>query len=312
MSEDFLSRPPAKLVSIEEIIDIKSRRPVATSRERGWGGVTVDLYRPLPDCSQSYPALDHHMICYCPSGRARLIQRRDGMVHESVMSPGMSLLMPAGCDSTWEGRTAMSARLRVPASLVVAAGEQLGRRAVHIDIRNIFETRDTTFEYLAQILMAELKQTPHPAQRLIVDHVSGAVAAHLLRKYNAFDVSEAEALPSLTRPELDRITGYIENNLDHMISLGELAAIVNVSRFHFARLFKQSTGMTAIAYVERCRIDRAMTLISETDISLAEVALATGFADQSHFTRRFLRLTGCTPAVFAREHGRRPGRRRYH
>jgi AraC family transcriptional regulator len=299
-----------KLVSIEEIIDIKSRRPVATSRERGWSGVTVDLYHPRPDCSQKYPALDHHLICYCPSGRARLVQRRNGVVHESVMSAGLSLLMPAGCESTWEGRTAASARLRIPTSLVASAGEQLGRRATsQIEILNVFETRDAIIEHMALILLAEIKQTPHPAQALIVDQVSTALTAHLLRKYNAFEVFEQSELPRLSQFEVDRLTDYIEANLDRMIGLAELAAIVNVSRFHFARLFKQSTGMTAIGFVEQCRIHRAQVLISETDASLAEIALATGFSDQSHFTRRFHRLTGSTPAVFAREYGRRFKRR---
>lgn len=307
MNEQQLSLPARpKLVSIEEIIDIKSRRPVATTRERGWGGVTVDLYAPVPDCSHNYPALDHHLICYCPSGSARLVQRRGGSVHESLISAGVSLLMPAGYDSIWEGRTAASARLRIPTSLVVAAGEQLGRHsASRIEIRNMFEMRDTVIERMAQILLSEIEQKPHPAQTLIVDQVSYALAAHLLRSYNAFDPMEQAELPPLSRTELSRLTAFIEDNIDRTIGLAELAAIVNVSRFHFARLFKRSTGVTAIRFVEQCRIRRAQALMSETDISLAEVALVTGFADQSHFTRRFHRQIGCTPAVFAREQGRR-------
>ncbi|MGV1793095.1 helix-turn-helix domain-containing protein [Rhizobium lusitanum] len=305
-----IQNPPRKLVSIEEIIDIKTRRPIATTRGRGWDGVTVDLYRPRPDCSQTYPALDHHLICYCPSGRARLIQRRDGAVHEGIMSAGISLLMPAGCESTWEGPTATSARLRIPTALVAAAGEQFGRHSVpQIEIRNIFETRDTLIEHMALVLLSELQQKPHPAQALIIDHVSAALAAHLLRKYNAFEAIEPDRLPRLSKMEVDRLADYIQDNLDRMIGLGELAEIVNVSRFHFARIFKQSTGMTAMTFVEQCRINKAQSLISETDVSLAEVALITGFADQSHFTRRFRRLIGSTPAAFAREHGRRFKRR---
>jgi AraC family transcriptional regulator len=86
--------------------------------------------------------------------------------------------------------------------------------------------------------------------------------------------------------------------------------VVNVSRFHFTRLFKRSTGLTAISFVEQCRIRRAQALISETDLPLAHIALMTGFADQSHFTRRFHRHVGCTPAAFAREQSRRRSARR--
>ncbi|WP_420997393.1 helix-turn-helix domain-containing protein [Cupriavidus sp. 30B13] len=300
------ARSPGQPVSIDKIVDIKSRRPSATTRERGWSGVTVDLYPPQPDCAVAYPALDHHLICYCPSGRARLVQRRGGAVHDGWISAGVSLLMPAGYESAWEGDSAASARLRVPASLVASAGEQLGPRSTsRIEIRNVFETRDAVIERLAQILLAELERKPHPAQALIADQVSLALAAHLLRSYNAFEPLACQEVPPLGRGELARLTEFIEDNIDRTIGLAELADLVQVSRFHFTRLFKRSTGMTAISFVEQCRIRRAQALILETDVPLTEVALMAGFADQSHFTRRFHRHIGCTPAAFAREHGRR-------
>ncbi len=86
--------------------------------------------------------------------------------------------MPAGYDSLWEGDAAASARLRIPTSLITSAGEQLGRRSTsQIEIRNVFETRDTVIDRVAQILLAELERKPHPAQALIVDQVSAALAA---------------------------------------------------------------------------------------------------------------------------------------
>lgn len=295
-----------KPVTIDEIVHVLSHRPTATTREREWSGVTVDMYAPLPDVSERYPALDHHLICYCPYGSARLVQGRDGSVHESLVSAGVSMLMPAGYDSLWEGSASATARLRIPTALIESVGEQIGRHATsQIEIRNVFETRDPVIEHMAQILIGELDRKPHAAQALIVDHVSFALAAHLLRSYNIYEPIAPPVLPALSKVELARLTRYIEDNLDRPIGLVELAGIVNVSRFHFTRLFKRSTGMTAIGFVEQCRIRRAQSLIMETAIPLAEVALMTGFADQSHFTRRFHRHVGRTPAAFAREHGRR-------
>lgn len=301
-----ISQTNDKPVTIDEIVNVLSHRPTATTREREWPGVTVDMYASLPNISERYPPLDHHLICYCPSGSARLVQGRDGIVHESLISAGVSMLMPAGCDSLWEGSASATARLRIPTALIASAGEQIGRRGTsQIEIRNVFETRDPIIEHVAQILMGELDRKPHPAQTLIVDQMSFALAAHLLRSYNVFEPVVSRALPALSRVEVARLTEYIEDNLDRPIGLAELAGIVNVSRFHFARLFKRSTGMTAISFVEQCRIRRAQSLIRETAIPLSEIALMTGFADQSHFTRRFHRHVGCTPAAFARAHGRR-------
>ncbi|MEJ0004136.1 MAG: AraC family transcriptional regulator [Pararobbsia sp.] len=174
-----------------------------------------------------------------------------------------------------------------------------------MEIRNVFEVRDPLIERLAQTLLAEMDMKAHPVQGLIVDSLSTALAAHMIRNYNAFEAIEPSQARSLSKLEIARLTEFIEDNLDRTISLDDLAAVVNVSRFHFSRLFKRSIGSTAISFVERCRIRRAQSLIADTDLPLAEIALAVGFADQSHFTRRFHRHVGCTPAVFAREQGRR-------
>ena len=295
------------MVTIDEIVNVLSHRPIVTTRERGWAGVTVDMYRALPDISERYPPLDHHLICYCPTRScAKLVQGREGTIHEDFVSAGTSMLMPAGYDSLWEGGASATARRRIPTALIASAGEQIGRRSIScIQIRNVFETRDSAIERIAQILVAEVEHKPHPAQALIVDQVSTALAAHLLLSYNASEPIKPRDVPALSRFELAKLNDYIEDDLNRPISLAELAGIVQVSRFHFTRLFKRSTGMTASSYVEQCRIRRAQSLILETDIPLAEVALIAGFADQSHFTRRFHRHVGRTPATFAREHGRR-------
>ncbi|WP_322032632.1 AraC family transcriptional regulator [Paraburkholderia sp. J76] len=293
------------LITIDEILHARPQRPVATTRGRGWSGVTVDVHRPYFDCSERYAGLDHHLIGYCPSGSARLVQTRAGAVHSGTISAGTAYLMPAGCDSVWEGDSGQSVRMRVSPSLVALAGEQLGREHVPVEIRSVFLVRDLVIERLAQSFVHEIGMPAHPAQMLIVDSLSTALAAHLLRAYNAFEPAGSTPERSLGKLEVARLTEFIEENLDRPICLEDLAALVNVSRFHFSRLFKRTIGVTAISYVEQCRIRRAKSLILETALPLAQIALAAGFADQSHFTRRFQRHVGCTPAAFAREQGQR-------
>lgn len=154
--------------------------------------------------------------------------------------------------------------------------------------------------HLGLTLLLEAQKSPHPTQRLMVDTLSAALAIHLLRTYNTFEAIERSGEARLGKHEVARLTEYIEDNIDRSIGLAELAGVVNVSRFHFIRLFKRSTGMTPIDFVEQCRIERARSLITDTKIPLAEIALMTGFADQSHFTRRFRDRVGCTPAAYSR------------
>ncbi len=92
--------------------------------------------------------------------------------------------------------------------------------------------------------------------------------------------------------------GYLSKNLDTGISLGTVAKKVGVSRFHFIRLFKQQTGISPHQFRIQCRIQAAKELIHQK-IPFAQVALETGFSDQSHFANTFRRSTGSSPGQYA-------------
>ena len=91
---------------------------------------------------------------------------------------------------------------------------------------------------------------------------------------------------------------YIDEHFHRTISLAELAGLTGLSAFHLHRVFSRQTGMPPHAYQTQLRINRAKQLLRQLR-SLSEVALMTGFADQSHFTRHFRRLVGVTPGRFA-------------
>ena len=103
----------------------------------------------------------------------------------------------------------------------------------------------------------------------------------------------------LAKHKLYAVLAYVDEYLDADLSLEELAGLAHLSPFHFARLFKNSTGLPPHQYVIARRVARAMELLRRRDILLlAEVAVEAGFADQSHFTRHFKRLVGVTPRLF--------------
>jgi AraC family transcriptional regulator len=103
----------------------------------------------------------------------------------------------------------------------------------------------------------------------------------------------------LSKHKLRAVIEYIHEHLDADLSLDHLAAVAHVSPYHFARLFKNSTGLPPHQYVIACRIERAKELLRQRDrLPIAEVATEVGFAHQSHFTRHFKRLVGVTPRRF--------------
>jgi len=98
--------------------------------------------------------------------------------------------------------------------------------------------------------------------------------------------------------KLRQAVEFIEAHFDRPITLARLAAVVSLSPFHFHRQFKRSAGLTPGKYISQIRIKRAKTLLSESDLPLAEVAIQVGFADQSHFTAAFRRATSMTPRTY--------------
>ena len=91
---------------------------------------------------------------------------------------------------------------------------------------------------------------------------------------------------------------YIEEHLAEDLSLADLAEVVHLSPYHFARLFKESMGIPPHRYVIQCRVERARLLLSTTNWSLSSIAYTVGFAHESHLALHFKRLTGLTPRSY--------------
>lgn len=100
---------------------------------------------------------------------------------------------------------------------------------------------------------------------------------------------------------MKRVADYVERHIDQNISLERLAAVACMSRFHFARLFRRSTGLSPMEYVKRERIELAKRLLVRGEARISIVAVEVGFFDQSHFTRVFRKLTGVPPGHYSRD-----------
>ena len=94
-----------------------------------------------------------------------------------------------------------------------------------------------------------------------------------------------------------RICEHIESHLDQKTGLEALAAMAGLSTHHFARAFHRSVGVPPHSYLLNRRLDRAECMLRETQLPLSEIAIATGFSDQSHLARHFRRRTGMSPRL---------------
>lgn len=98
--------------------------------------------------------------------------------------------------------------------------------------------------------------------------------------------------------QLRKVEDYLHERLAEEISVRALAGMVDLSPFHFCRVFKQTTGMSPLRFVTRERIARAQQLIRETTHSLTEIGIEVGYANPSHFAQVFRRTLGVMPTEF--------------
>ena len=129
-------------------------------------------------------------------------------------------------------------------------------------------------------------------------------AASLLRKQITPRAREA---PGGDRGQLlvwqaRKVLTYIDSHITDRVLVGDLSTLVRCSEAHFSRLFKRTFGESPYAFVVKRRVELAARRMLATAISLSDVALSCGFADQAHLTNRFRQVMQCTPSAWRRAH----------
>jgi AraC family transcriptional regulator len=168
---------------------------------------------------------------------------------------------------------------------------------VHANFTQRLMFSDPTIWRYAQ-LIAEECETPGELSEPYGQSLSLALFLTLIR----FDGGETrDTYQSRLAPwQLRRVTDFMRDNLAETLQLAQLAAISGLSPSHFGRAFKGSTGLPPHRWHLKMRIERASTMLADASASLADVACATGFADQSHFTRVFSKIVGMSPGAWRR------------
>lgn len=146
--------------------------------------------------------------------------------------------------------------------------------------------------WLADQMYREFR-TPDAAASLAVEGFALAMMSELAR-------AEARRERSPEPGWLVRVVEILHTKMAEPIVMADIAADVEVHPTHLARTFRERFGCTMGEYLRRLRVDAARDELLSTDNSLVSIALAAGFADQSHFTRTFKRVTGETPGAWRR------------
>ena len=287
-----------------------------SSRDLGWPALNFERYD-SPPSSRALPKGSRHHLIFVGLGSGRMVRALGHETADLELSSGCVAVVPSGTPVswTWSTRISFSVLALEPAFLDRVAEEVFALRPE--DYRLIFSERasDAAITNIAGVLSREAVRR-EPGGRLYAESLANILSVHLLRNYaqcadgrtlGACSMpEEAVVEPGETAPAgrmgfhsraVAEAVRYIQDNYSREVTLSDIAAAVHLSPFHLTRLFKQALGVSPHQYLIQVRVSSARSLLTagSGERSLAEVASAVGFADQSHLTRHFKRLLGVTP-----------------
>jgi AraC family transcriptional regulator len=270
--------------------------PILSSR--GWDNIHLELHQ-----QPKFETIEHqhtmHVIAYGVGDRLALGERSlDGKIRAERRNPGDIAIIPAGISHYCNWNTSAEfGILAIEPKLV----QQVGLGLVDSDrielIPRLMNEGDSLIESIFCTLKDELL-SEQIGGSLLIDSLQITLAIHLLRKYCATTPKLSSYENGLSKSKLKEITEYIDANLDCSLTIIELAAIAQMSPYHFIRLFKNSFGQTPYQYILQRRIEKGKYLLQHSKLSMEEIAAIVGFCDYSHFAKYLKRFTGLTPKQF--------------
>lgn len=278
--------------------------PLADSVSLQWKGLFVRRYR-FPRVVDRFlvPATPEPLVSCGIAGKAEFREREIGEAWlKRQVEPGhifvthsrtpyeVAFSSPAG-----QELEIVQIHIAVDRFLEAAEAAHPGR-AGEIEVVDFFG-QDATLAHFC-LACAEMLSARVSGRSQCIANLAGLFASYLVEKYATAATIKPNYHSGLPIWQLRKVQDYVREQLAEQISVEALADVVELSPFHFSRVFKEATGLTPMEFVMRERITLAQQLIRETSRSLIEVALEVGYTSPSSFARVFRRVTGVTPTGF--------------
>lgn len=263
-----------------------------TSAGRPWQGLTV-WHQIGPQEDLYVPAAGVHCILLRRGTPTQLLQRQGDAVQDLRWQPGEAVIVPAGVPSFWRSS---AARDNIHIDLAPAWLQRVA--GADVLLSSCFGRKDPVLAAFGQLLLASL-DTNTSLEPAFGEQIAQAIALHLVENY-ARQVAPQRASGSLSMRQVRRLGDALAAGLHERWSVQRLAALVDLSPFHFSRSFKAAMGMTPHAWVTLQRMDAAARLVRGTDLSVMEIAVSTGYPSAAHFSQAFRRHWGVSPTAYRR------------
>jgi AraC family transcriptional regulator len=279
-----------------EMARVLRTAPLRMASDPSSGAIAYWKHEPVHDVVE--PMADHVIMTY-PAGSQRLERRTGRSAAIATARPGGVTIIPAGSTSRWDIHKPMHVVQlylphrtleRVAGEADLAAPGDLLERTGHTDL------------ITSRLLMsaADALEGSAALDALFRQQLTDLLANRLLAAHAGSPIVSPPVVGGLAPMALLRAIERLRSDSDADVSLAALAADAGLSRFHFCRAFKESTGLSPHAWLRQHRLEQAMNMLRDTDTSVVSVAAALGYASQTAFAAAFRRLTGETPSDWRR------------
>jgi AraC family transcriptional regulator len=269
-----------------------------------WGGLMVERVYTTPGYNTS--KVREHIVGIHLGAPVTIIHQRNQREKIHRFRPGDILFTTAGTPIHFaHAKPVDGLYISIPPAHVEAVGSQLDPDQSH-HLRDDLGTSDAVLHNLGRAYLQEL-QSPGFGGALYIEALTTQLIVQLLRRFREgnptsaskfpYDNDTSVALAARLRPAID----LINDCYAHDLSLAQIAAAVHLSPYHFSRLFKRAYGVTPHQYLIQQRVEAAQYLLTNINLTLQEIALEVGFANHSHLTVHFKRLTGQTPRQYGNQ-----------
>src|SRR5262245_37791968 len=288
----LIRRLPAMIADIGEVFSAqKDGSPptvLASGRAPGESGVSVVSLR-YKGSAHFSAHLRQHLIAFVSKTRIKCRLAGRALCHKA--HEGSLAICPAGLDTSADTDHDLDALLVAvrPDKFVLAAAEE---GTLEAELSSRLCGHDQTLLDLAGLLVRESKEG-YPHGTLFWNETAGQFVDILATRHAMW--TRAKRNGALSTDILKRLKEFVFEHLDEPLDVATLAKMTHRSQFHFSRAFTRSVGVSPHRYVVHLRLRRAVEMIRDRKFGLAEIAVKTGFADQSHLTRWVRRVHGVSP-----------------
>jgi AraC family transcriptional regulator len=279
-----------------EMARVLHTKPLRMALDRSGAGIAHWKHEPLHDVVEP---MNHHVIM-AYNGTMQRMERRSGRsVATGTFRRGVVIIIPEGSSSRWDiPKPVDVVQLYLPHTTLKRVADE-AETATPIDLLERTAHPDPITSRLL-LSTADVLEGNAALDTLFRHQLTDLLATRLLAAHTGSPTTFQPTMGGLSPKVLLRAIERLRSDSDADVSLDALASDAGLSRFHFCRAFKESTGFSPHAWLRQHRLKQAMNMLRDTDASIAMVAAELGYASQTAFAAAFRRLTGEAPSDWRR------------